>query len=204
LLAQTPTVFVVSANVPAKDLKEFVALAKQKPGQLTYGSAGNGSAGHLAFEYLKLVTGIDVTHVPYKGTGPQITDLIGGRTDAALVGTPPILPHIKSGKVSPIAVGTPKRIAVLPNVATVAEQGYKGFETSQWFGLMAPAKTPEPIINRLHAEAAKAIKSRAVGERFAADNAIAVGSSPAEFAAFIKKEQERWSEVVKKASIKAE
>jgi len=205
LLAQVPNIFVVNAaNVPAKNLKEFVALAKAKPGILTYGSAGNGSAGHLAFEYLKLVTGIDVVHVPYKGTGPQITDLIGGRTDASSAGTPPLMPHIKSGKVRPIAVGMPKRIAALPDVPTVAEQGYKGFETSQWYGLIAPAKTPDAVLKRLHAEAAKAAKSKQVAERFAADNAIAVGNSPAEFAAFIKKEQERWSDVVKKANIKAE
>jgi tripartite-type tricarboxylate transporter receptor subunit TctC len=205
LLAQVPNIFVVNAaNVPAKNLKEFVALAKAKPGTLTYGSAGNGSAGHLAFEYLKLVTGIDVIHVPYKGTGPQITDLIGGRTDASSAGTPPLMPHIKSGKVRAIAVGMPTRIAALPDVGTVAEQGYKGFETSQWYGLIVPAKTPEPIIKRLHAEASKAAKSKEVADRFAADNAIAVGSTPAEFAAFIKKEQERWSDVVKKANIKAE
>ena len=205
LLAQVPNIFVVNAaNVPAKNLKEFVALAKAKPGALTYGSAGNGSAGHLAFEYLKLVTGIDVVHVPYKGTGPQITDLIGGRTDASSAGTPPLMPHIKSGKVRAIAVGMPQRIPALPDVPTVAEQGYKGFETSQWYGLIAPAKTPEAVVQRLHAEAAKAAKSKTVGERFAADNAISVGSTPAEFAAFIKKEQERWSDVVKKANIKAE
>ena len=205
LLAQVPNIFVVNAErVPAKNLKEFVALAKSKPGELTYGSAGNGSAGHLAFEYLKLVTGIDVIHVPYKGTGPQITDLIGGRTDASSAGTPPLMPHIRSGKLRAIAIGMPKRIKALPDVATVAEQGYKGFETSQWYGLIAPAKTPEAVIKRLHAEAAKATASKAVHDRFDADNAIAVGSSPAEFAAFIKKEQARWSDVVKKANIKAE
>ncbi len=114
------------------------------------------------------------------------------------------MPHIKSGKIRAIAIGMPKRIKALPDVATVAEQGYKGFETSQWYGLVAPAKTPEAVIKRLHAEAAKATASKAVHERFDADNAIAVGNSPAEFAAFIKKEQARWSEVVKKANIKAE
>ncbi len=204
LLAKVPNIFVVNSNLPAKNLKEFVALAKAKPGQLTYGSAGNGSAGHLAFEYLKLVTGIDVTHVPYRGTGPQITDLVGGRTDASSAGTPPLLPHVKSGKLRAIAVGMPQRIAVLPDVGTVAEQGYKGFETSQWYGLMAPAKTPDAVVKRISAEAAKATKSQAVAERFAADNAIAIGSTPAEFADYIKKEQTRWSDVVKKAKIQAE
>jgi len=204
LLATVPNIFVVNAGVPARDLKEFIALAKAKPGQLTYGSAGNGSAGHLAFEYLKLVTGIDVTHVPYKGTGPQITDLVGGRTDASSAGAPPLMPHVKSGKLRAIAVGTPQRISVLPDVATVAEQGYKGFETTQWYGLMAPAKTPEAVVKRLAMEAAKAAKSKPVTERLAADNAVAVGSAPAEFAEFIRKEQARWGDVVKRAKITAE
>ena len=204
LLAKVPNIFVVNASVPAKDLKEFVALARAKPGQLNYGSAGNGSAGHLAFEYLKLVTNIDVAHVPYKGTGPQLTDLLGGRTDASSAGTPPLLPHVKSGKLRAIAVGLPQRIPSLPEVGTVAEQGYPGFETSQWYGIIAPAKTPEAIVMRLAAEAAKAAKTPAVAERFAADDAIAVGSTPAEFAAFIKQEQARWSEVVRKAGVKAD
>jgi tripartite-type tricarboxylate transporter receptor subunit TctC len=204
LLAKIPNIFVVNANVPVKDLKEFIALARAKPGQLNYGSAGNGSAGHLAFEYLKLVANIDVTHIPYKGTGPQLTDLLGGRTEASSAGTPPLLPHVKAGKLRAIAVGTPQRLPVLPDVATVAEQGFPGFETTQWYGLMAPAKTPEPIVKRLSDEAAKAAKTPAVADRFAADDAIAVGSTAAEFAEFIRREQARWSEVVKKAGIKAE
>jgi tripartite-type tricarboxylate transporter receptor subunit TctC len=204
LLAKIPNIFVVNANVPAKDLKEFIALARARPGQLNYGSAGNGSAGHLAFEYLKLVANIDVTHVPYKGTGPQLTDLLGGRTEASSAGTPPLLPHIKAGKLRAIAVGTPQRLPVLPDVGTVAEQGFPGFETTQWYGLMAPAKTPEAIVKRLGDEAAKAARTPAVAERFAADDALAVGSTPAEFAEFIRREQARWSEVVRKAGIKAE
>jgi tripartite-type tricarboxylate transporter receptor subunit TctC len=185
-------------------LKEFIALARAKPGQLNYGSAGNGSAGHLAFEYLKLVANIDVIHVPYKGTGPQLTDLLGGRVEASSAGTPPLLPHIKAGKLRAIAVGTPQRLPVLPDVGTVAEQGFPGFETTQWYGLMAPAKTPEAIVKRLGEEAAKAARMPAVADRFAADDAIAVGSTPAEFAAFIRNEQARWSEVVKKAGIRAD
>jgi tripartite-type tricarboxylate transporter receptor subunit TctC len=204
LLAKIPNIFVVNASVPAKDLREFIALARAKPGQLNYGSAGNGSAGHLAFEYLKLVASIDVTHIPYKGTGPQLTDLLGGRTEASSAGTPPLLPHIKAGKLRAIAVGTPQRLPVLPDVATVAEQGFPGFETTQWYGLMAPARTPEAIVKRLGDEAAKAARTPAVADRFAADDAIAVGSTPAEFAEFIRREQARWSEVVRKAGIKAE
>ncbi len=203
LLAKVPSIFVVHADVPAKDLREFVALAKQQPGRLYYGSAGNGSAGHLAMEYLKLVTGIDIVHVPYKGTGPNLIDLVAGRTQASAAGTPPLLAHVKAGKLRVIAVGSSKRLDILPEAATVAEQGYPGFETSQWYGLNAPAKTPAPIIRRLAEEAAKAAKQRSVVDRLAPDSAEAIGSTPQEYAAYIAAEQKRWSEVVRKAGIKA-
>ena len=204
LLAIVPAIYVVHESVPAKDLREFVALAKKQPGKLFYGSAGNGSAGHLAMEYLKQATGIDIQHVPYKGTGPNIIDLVAGRTQAASAGTPPLMPHVKSGKLRIVAVGTAKRLHSIPDVPTVAEQGYPGFETSQWYGLNAPAKTPEAVIQRLAMEAAKAARSPKVLERFAADDAEAVGSTPAEYAAFIKKEQGRWSVVVRTAKIRAD
>jgi len=204
LLAIVPSIFVVHESVPAKDLREFVALAKKDPGRMYYGSAGNGSAGHLAMEYLKQTTGIDIQHVPYKGTGPNITDLIAGRTQAAAAGTPPLMPHVKSGKLRIIAVGAAKRLHSLPDVPTVAEQGYPGFETTQWYGINAPAKTPEAVIKRLADEAAKAARSPKVAERFAADDAEAVGSMPAQYAAFIKQEQARWSKVVRTAKIKAD
>ena len=204
LLAIVPAIFVVHESVPAKNLREFVALAKKDPGKLYYGSAGNGSAGHLAMEYLKQATGIDIQHVPYKGTGPNVIDLVAGRTQASSAGTPPLMPHVKAGKLRVIAVGTPKRLSTLPDVGTVAEQGYPGFETSQWYGLNAPARTPEAIIKRLSEEAAKAAKSPKVLERFAADDAEGIGSTPAEYAAYVKKEQERWSKVVRAAKIKAD
>jgi tripartite-type tricarboxylate transporter receptor subunit TctC len=204
LLAIVPAIFVVYHEVPAKDLREFVALAKKKPGELFYGSAGNGSAGHLAMEYLKQAAGIDIKHVPYKGTGPNVTDLIAGRTQAASAGTPPLLPHVKSGKLRVIAVGGAKRLSSIPEVATVAEQGYPGFETSQWYGINAPARTPPEVIRRLAAEAAKAAKSPLMLERLRVDDAEAVGSTPEAYAAFIKKEQARWSKVVKAANIKAD
>jgi len=204
LLAVVPAIFVVHESVPAKNLREFVALAKKDPGKLYYGSAGNGSAGHLAMEYLKQATGIDIQHVPYKGTGPNVIDLVAGRTQAASAGTPPLMPHVKSGKLRVIAVGTARRLPTLPEVGTVAEQGYPGFETSQWYGLNGPAKMPDAIVRRLAEEAAKAAKSTKVLERFAADDAESVGSTPAEYAAFIKKEQARWSKVVKAAGVKAD
>jgi tripartite-type tricarboxylate transporter receptor subunit TctC len=204
LLAKVPNIFVVNANVPVKDFKEFVALAKQKPGTLNYGSAGNGSAGHLAFEYLKFVAGIDVVHVPYRGTGPQLQDLLGGRLEAASAGTPALMAHIRSGKLRAIAVGTPERIPALPDVPTVAELGYPGFETSQWYGIMGPAGMPKDVVAKLSVEINKALKTSAITSRFASDDAKAGGGTPADFAALIKAEQDRWSKVVKAANIRIE
>jgi tripartite-type tricarboxylate transporter receptor subunit TctC len=202
LLAKVPNIFVVHADVPAKDMREFIALAKQQPGKLYYGSAGNGSAGHLAMEYLKLVAGVDIVHVPYKGTGPNLVDLVAGRTQATSAGSPPLMPHVKAGKLRVIAVGTPQRLASLPQVATVAEQGHPGFETTQWYGIHAPARTPPPIIERLADAAAKAARLPSVAERFKVDDAEAVGSTPEEYAKYVAAEQRRWGEVVRKANIK--
>jgi tripartite-type tricarboxylate transporter receptor subunit TctC len=204
LFAKVPTIFVVYEGVPAKNLVEFVALAKKEPGKLYYGSAGNGSAGHLAIEYLKLVSGMDIQHVPYKGTGPNLIDLVAGRTQFSAAGTPPFLPHVKSGKLRVVAVGGAKRLSILPEVKTVAEQGYPGFETSQWYGLNAPAKVPDAIVNRLAAEAAKAAKSPAVEKQLEPDAAEPIGSTPKEYADYIASEQKRWKEVVEKAHIKAD
>ena len=202
LLAKVPSLYVVHPDVPAKDLKEFVALAKAKPGQLNYGSAGNGSAGHLAFEYLKMATGTFVVHVPYRGTGPQLTDLLAGRLQAASVGAPAILQFIKAGKLRCIATGTSQRIAQLPDVPTVAEQGWPKFEMTQWYGLLAPANLAPANVDKLAAAAARAVREPAVLERLNSDAAIAVGSTPAEFAAFIASERERWKPVLARAKVK--
>lgn len=202
LLARVPNIFVVHASVPANNLKEFVALAKAKPGALNYGSAGNGSAGHLAMEYLKLVTGTHIVHIPYRGTGPQLQDLLAGRTEASSAGTPPLLPHVRDGRLKAIAVGMSERIAALPDVGTVAEQGYPGFETSQWYGLIAPAGTPPEVVQKIAQHATQALRSGPITARFANDNALGAGGTPADFARFIQKEQERWSRVVRQADIR--
>jgi tripartite-type tricarboxylate transporter receptor subunit TctC len=204
MIASSPHIVMVNTAFPAKSLAEFIALAKKEPGKLNYGSAGNGSAGHLAFEYLKLVTGIDVVHVPYKGTGPQLQDLLGGRLDASSAGLPALMPHIKSGKLVAFAVGTPQRIPALPDVPTVAEMGYKDFETSQWYGIIAPKGTPRDVVMKLNTEINKALASSAVTQRFADDNAAAGLGSPEDFAAFIAKEQARWKEVVERGKIRIE
>ena len=181
LLAKVPSLYVVPADLPVKNLKELIALAKSKPGRLNYGSAGNGSAGHLAMEYLKMVSETFILHVPYRGTGPQLTDLLAGRLDIAAVGAPAILQHIKSGKLRCIATGTLQRIPQLPDVPTVAEQGYPGFEMTQWYGLLAPASLPQAAADHLAAAAAKAVQAPEAMTRLQADAAIAVGSTSAEF-----------------------
>ncbi|MGA8513977.1 MAG: tripartite tricarboxylate transporter substrate binding protein [Burkholderiaceae bacterium] len=212
LLAKVPNVFVVHADVPAKNLVEFVQYVKKNPGKLNYGSAGNASAGHLAMEYLKLVTGMFITHIPYRGTGPQLTDLIAGRTQASSAGLPALAAHIKSGKLRAIAVGTSKRIPALPDVPTVAESGaalglgksLDTFETSQWYGMLAPAGTPAEVVKRLQEESYNALKSSAVTERFATDNAIGGGGPSADFAKFIAGEQKVWKDIVARANIRAD
>ncbi|WP_439687243.1 Tripartite-type tricarboxylate transporter, extracytoplasmic receptor component TctC [Cupriavidus oxalaticus] len=202
LLSKVPSLYVVHPDVPAKNLKEFVALARSKPGKLNYGSAGNGSAGHLAFEYLKAATGTFITHVPYRGSGPQITDLLSGRLEAASVGAPAILQFIKTGKVRCIATGTTQRIPQLPDVPTVAEQGYPGFEMTQWYGLLAPATLPQPAADKLADATIKAVRSQSSVERLSADAAIVVGNTPAEFARFIAQEQQRWKPIIARAQIR--
>jgi tripartite-type tricarboxylate transporter receptor subunit TctC len=204
LLAKVPNVFVIHPDVPAKNFREFVAYAKANPGKLSYGSAGNASAGHLAMEYLKLVTGMFMTHIPYRGTGPQLTDLLAGRTQASSAGMPALGAHIRAGKLRPIAVGTQQRIPALPEVPTVQEMGYKDFETSQWYGILAPAGTPAEVVKRIQEESYKALRSSAVTERFATDNAVGGGGPSAEFASFIGREQKIWKDIVRRAQIKAD
>lgn len=202
LLAKVPNVFAIHPDVPAKNFQEFVAYAKRNPGKLNYGSAGNASSGHLSTEYLKLVTGMFIPHIPYRGTGPMLTDLLAGRTQMTAVGVPALLPHIRSGKLRAIAVGSAHRVSVLPDVPTVAEMGYSGFETSQWYGILVPAGTPPDIVKRLQEESLKALKSNSVTERFASDSAVGGGGPSSEFAAYIAQQQKVWKDIVLRAGVK--
>jgi tripartite-type tricarboxylate transporter receptor subunit TctC len=202
LLAKVPSLYVVHPDVPAKNLKEFVAYVRANPGKFSYGSAGNGSAGHLAFEYLKMTANLFMLHVPYKGTGPMMTDLLSGRLDAASVGASALLPFIKSGKVRCIATGSTKRLAQLPDVPTVAEQGFPGFEMTQWYGMLAPANLQAGHVERLAAECKKAVQAPDALKRLQGDAADPIGSSPAEFARFIATEQARWKQVLLRAQVK--
>jgi tripartite-type tricarboxylate transporter receptor subunit TctC len=169
---------------------------------LNYASAGNASAGHLAMEALKLATGMFVTHIPYRGTGPALNDVLAGRIQLFSAGTPALLPHIKSGALRCIATGATERLSVLPDVPTVAELGYKNFETVQWYGIHARAGTPQEIITKLQQECAKAVRSPEVVAQNAAESATPGGGSPAEYGAYVASEQARWKDVVIKAQIR--
>ena len=201
LIAKVPNVIAVSEKSPNKTLADFVADAKKNPGKINYGSAGNGSAGHLAMEYFSAEAGIDLVHVPYKGSGPMLTDLIAGQIQATFNGLPSLIGQIKGNTLRPLAVGSAERSKTLPNVPTISESGYKGFETSQWYGIIVPAGTPQPIIDRLQKDIAKGLKSKEDSKRMLEDGAVLVGDTPAQFGAFIKSEQSRWAKVVEKAKI---
>src|SRR6187455_900709 len=202
LVATVPNVIAVNPDLPVTTLADLVRKAKAEPGKLNYGSAGNGSAGHLAMEYFKSQAKIDIVHVPYKGTGPMLTDLMGGQTQMTFNGVPPIIGQIKGGKLRPIAVGSAKRVPSLPDVPTIAESGYPGFETSQWYGILLPAGTPAPIVERLHREIVAALAKPDTTKRIVEDGGVAVGNSPAEFAALIAREEKRWGDVVRSAGVK--
>ena len=201
LVVKVPNVIAVSEKSPYKTLADLVTDAKKNPGKINYGSAGNGSAGHLAMEYFSSEAGIDLVHVPYKGSGPMLTDLIGGQIQATFNGLPSLMGQIKGGALRPLAVGSADRSKVVPNVPTLSELGYKGFETSQWYGIIVPAGTPQPIIDRLQKEIAKALQSKEESKRMLDDGAVLIGDTPAQFSAFIKTEQNRWAKVIEKAKI---
>jgi tripartite-type tricarboxylate transporter receptor subunit TctC len=204
-VARVPNVLVVNVSVPARNLQELVALAKAKPGSLAYGSGGNGSAAHTTMEYLKMRTGTSFLHIPYRGTAPSVNDLVAGQVQAGFTGIPALLPHIRSGKLRALAVSSPKRLALLPDVPTVAETGVpgtKGFEADQWYGLVAPAGTPADVVALLNQHVNKALASEEVRARLAAEGAEATPATPQVFARLIAAEIPRWRKVVQGAAIK--
>jgi tripartite-type tricarboxylate transporter receptor subunit TctC len=201
-LISVPSILVSDPRLPIRSLKDFIATAKQKPGDLTYASAGTGTQPHMAMELLKSMAGIDVRHIPYKGVAPALTDLIAGRTSAMFVNMISVKAHVDSGALRALANSDSKRASVMPDVPTVAEAGVPGFEAMQWFGLFAPAGTPAAIVERLQKETALALRAPAMKARLAADGADAVGNTPAEFIAVVKSELEKWERVAKAANLK--
>ncbi|MBI2771445.1 MAG: tripartite tricarboxylate transporter substrate binding protein [Burkholderiales bacterium] len=203
-VARVPNVLVVNASVPARNLKELIALARAKPGQLAYGSGGNGSAAHTTMEYLKMQVQAPFLHIPYRGTAPSVTDLLAGLVQVLFTGIPALLPHIKSGRMRAVAVSSPKRLALLPDVPTVAESGVagtKGFEADQWYGLVAPAGTPADVVALLNQHINKALASEEVRARLAAEGAEATPATPQVFGQLIAREIPRWQRVVQNAHI---
>jgi len=204
-IAAVENVLVMSPEVPATSMKELVALARAKPGTLHFGSPGNGSQAHVGVELLKLRLGLDLVHVPYTGVGPAMKDLLGGRLQMMLAQVPSALPHIKVGKLRPLGVASSAPLAALPGVPTVAAAApLPGFEAVSWYALMAPNGTPRDVIQKIHSDTVKALQFPEVRERLAGMGAEPSGESPAELAARIKEEYERWGEVVRKANIKAD
>jgi len=203
-LSVQPYIFVVPASLPVKDVKEFVALAKGKKGALTYASVGAGLLSHLSMELLKSIADFDAVHVPYKGAAPAFIDVLSGRVDAFFPTMTSGLPHVKSGRLRAIGVTSAKRSSHLPEVPTVAEQGYPGYEVISWYALLAPAGTPRPVVRALSTEVVRILKSPDVGARMSAAGADPDSSTPEELMAYIKLEMSRWAKVIQKAGITGE
>ncbi len=203
-VADMPMMVVVKQDLPAKTLAELVALARANPGKLNFGSPGIGTTGHLGLALLMHAANIKVTHVPYRGAAPAITDLIAGQIDGVVDNPPTVLPHIEGGRLRALAVAAKQRMTLLPDLPTAAEAGVANYEASSWFGVVAPAGTPPAIIARLHKEIAAATQKPAMRERFAKTGARLVGNTPQEFAGQIKADRIMWGEVIRAADIKAQ
>jgi tripartite-type tricarboxylate transporter receptor subunit TctC len=200
-VALVPNVLVVNANNPAKNVADLVAQAKAKPNQLNYGSNGNGTAQHLIGTQFENMNGIEITHIPYKGSGPLVTDLIGGQVTMSFDTLTPVLPHIKSGKLKPLAVTTGKRSSALPDVPTLAEAGLKGFDIGTWFGVLAPVATPKDIVARLNAEAVKIIQSPDFRKRMDEIGAEPIGNTAEQMGKQIHDDVEKFAKLVKDAKV---
>ena len=204
LVASAPLMLVVHPSIPAKSVQELIAYAKANPGKLNFGSGGPGTTPHLAGEMLKMMAGVRMTHVPYKGGGPALNDLIGGQIQLMLENIPSTLPHAKSGRLRSLAVSGLKRSPLVPDLPTLDEAALKGYEIVGWNGLFVPSGTPRQIVTRLHGDIAKALAQPDVKERLATMGAEPVGNSPEEFRAFVKAEIVKWAKVVKEAGLKVE
>ncbi len=203
ILATGPNVLVVNPTLPVRSVKELIALAKSKPGELNYASAGVGSFQHLGAELFKLMAGVDLVHVPYKGGGPAMQDMVAGQVKIMFSSLIQTTPFIKSGQLIPLGTGGAKRNPVLPDVPTIAEAGVPGYVADNWWGILAPAGTPQPIVDKLYKASQAALKSAALQEAFAREGAASVQMTSAEFGKYIESEMTKWSRVVKEGGIKA-
>jgi len=203
-VARVPNVLVVHPSVKAHNVNDLVALAKASPGRLNYGSGGNGSAANLATEYFKLQTGTSILHIPYRGTAPAVTDLLGGQIQLLFTGAPAVLGQVKNGQLRALAVSSPTRLAALPDLPTVAESGYTGFEADQWYGVVAPAGTPAGVVAKLNAQINQALTAPDMKIRMNNEGAIATPATPEAFGQLIARELARWKPVIQSGRVKAE
>ena len=204
LVASTPNILVVHPSTPARTVKEVIALARARPGTLNFASAGVGSSSHLAGELFRVLAGADIVHVPYKGAGPAMVDVLSGQVQLYFATMPAAMPHVKSGKLVPIAVTSARRSPALPELPTIAESGVAGYEASTWYGLLAPAHTPGPAVARLHEGILKILGEAELRERLTDQGFEPVGDSPQEFAAYIRSEIAKWGKVIRDAGIRSE
>jgi tripartite-type tricarboxylate transporter receptor subunit TctC len=202
MLAQLPLIMTVSANLKVDSLQALMALARQRPGQLAFASSGNGGAPHMAGELLKSSASVDLLHVPYKGSGPAVIDLVGGQVQIMFDGAPSLLSQIQAGKIKALAAASKRRTLLMPELPTFAELGYPGVDVSLWYGLMAPAGTPDSIINKLNLEINKILQLPDINERFLAQGIEPMLGSPEQAASFIRQESDRWRPIVKKVGVK--
>ena len=204
LVSMAPNILIVHPALPVRNVKELIALAKAKPGEMTFGSGGTGSTAHLSGEMFKSMAGIDMVHVPFKGSPAAVIGVISGQITMGFPNIPPALPHVRSGKFKALAVTTVKRSATVPELPTIAESGLPGYEATAWFGVLAPAATPPQIIARLNAAIVKIVHSRDMQERLATEGAEAVGNTPEQFAQIIRNDIAKWAKVVKASGARAE
>jgi tripartite-type tricarboxylate transporter receptor subunit TctC len=204
LAGQTPNLLVVNPEVPIHSVKELIAAAKAKPGSLSYGSTGSGSSNHLSMELFRTMTGVELVHVPYKGSAPMVTDLLGGHVQVAFDNTPNVLPQVKAGKLRALAITSATRSAMVPDVPTVSEAGVPGYEVGVWFGIVAPAGTPPAVLGKLNAELNRMLAMPDVKQKFADQGVEPVGGPPERFAEHLKAQIEKWTKVVKESGAKVE
>jgi tripartite-type tricarboxylate transporter receptor subunit TctC len=204
LVAQSPLVFVANPSLGVGNIKELIALAKSRPGRINYASSGPGTGGHLSIELLKFQAGIDLVHVPYKGAAPALLDVVAGQVQMMCTSPLAAMPHVKAGKLRALGMTSAKRSRAAPELPTIAEQGFPGYESSLWYALLAPATTPQPIIKRLNAETVKVLKLPDVSEQLLSQGAEPVGNSPQELSRFIKEEIARWTKLINAANIQVE
>jgi len=203
-VAIAPNVMVINPSLPVNSVAEFIAYAKSQPGKLSYASGGNGSSAHMSMELFKSMAGIDVQHIPYKGSTPALTDLIGGQVAVFIGNMPPTVPHIKAGKLRALAVTTKTRSALMPELPTIADSGLPGYETVAWFGVLAPAGTPPEIVGKLSLEIGKIARSPEMRERLVAMGAEPVGGTPEEFKAVIDRDIAKWKPLAQKVGIRVD